>query len=199
MFLDESIREYIHQLAERSPTPGGGSAAALSSALGTALLEMVCNFTSGNERYKDVQKYIREYLISLRNIRKGLSNLVDEDVKVYEGIRRAFKRKNKKNIDNALKAGYYTSLKTCRLSRLGLEMALELCEKGNVNLITDVGCGAELLNAGFNSGVFNAEINLKGIGSSRFARKEKILLGKLKKESEDLYKKTVEQTKARIV
>lgn len=195
MYIDCSLRDYIDELAGRKPTPGGGSAAGLCGALGTALLEMVCNFTAGNERYKDVEPEILKNLEALKKIREGLAAAVDEDVKAYAAIRSAFKTKDEKHIDNALKDGYHICLKICRLSKSGLDIAPPLAEKGNINLVTDVGCGAELLNAAFNSAIFNCEVNLKGMTDKAFREKERTTLNALAKETEVLYKRSIAKTR----
>jgi len=195
---NESVKKYINDLAARRPTPGGGSAAGLCGALGAALLEMVCNFTIGRDKYKDVEQDIQRHLASLKKARVEFTALIDEDVKIYSAIRDAFKKKDKKNIEKALKDGYYISLKMCRLSKDGLRIALEISGKGNINLITDVGCGAELLNAAFNSGIFNSNINLKGIEAGDFVEKEKSVLDGLKKEIAVLYKDTIRRTEERM-
>ncbi len=198
MYIDGPIKKYIEDLAARKPTPGGGSAAALCGAIGTALLEMVCNFTIGNEKYKAVDAQVRGYLDSLKRIEEGFSALVDEDVRAYSEIRSAFKTKDKKIIDKALKHGYDICLKICRFSKDAMEIATALSERGNVRLITDVGCGAELLNAAFNSGIFNCEVNLNGIEDKAFVEKEKAILAALKKDIAPLYKDAVSKTKERM-
>lgn len=198
MYINDSIKKYIDDLASRQPAPGGGSAAALCGAVGTALLEMMCNFTVGNKKYADAEQNIKGYLSSLACIHQGFESLIDEDVKTYSAIRDAFKSKEKIIIDNALKQGYNICLKICVLSKDGLNIASELPEKGNVNLITDVGCGAELLNASFNSGVFNCDINLKGIEDIDFTEKQRPVLDALKREAEGLYKVVIAKTKERM-
>jgi len=191
MYINEDIKKYVDDLAAREPTPGGGSAAGLAGALGAALLEMVCNFTIGNKKYKDIEEAVSSYLIVIKKIREEFLILVDEDTKVYSSICTAFKTKDEKIIDKALKDGYCISLKMCELARSGMKVSLGLAGKSNVNLITDVGCGSELLKAGFNSGVFNAEINLKGIKDTLFVEKERLVLSTLKKEMSGLYKKAI--------
>ena len=191
MYIDESLKKYLDEVSARKSTPGGGSVAGVCGAMGTALLEMVCNFTIGNEKYKGVEPDIQMYLRALSTVREEFSVLIDEDVKVYSEIRSVFKTKDKKNIDKALKSGYYVSLKICELSKNGIELAKDLSRKGNINLITDVGCGAECLRASFNSGVFNCEVNLKGMEDRDFIDKEKAVLDELKYEIELLYKDTI--------
>ncbi len=43
----ETIGKFLDELASDAPTPGGGGAAALSGAMGAALVSMVCNLTIG--------------------------------------------------------------------------------------------------------------------------------------------------------
>lgn len=199
MYVNEPLKKYIDDLAARQPTPGGGSAAALAGAMGSALLEMVCNFTIGNKKYKDIENIAADCLISAKGIREKFLLLVDEDTKIYSSICAAFKTKDEKIINNALKQGYHISLKMCELAKAGMTIALNLAEKSNVNLITDVGCGAELLKAGFESGVFNSEINLKGIKDVSFAERGRLVLRGLKKDISELHKKTIFKTGERMV
>ncbi len=199
MHINEPLKKYIDDPAAKQPTPGGGSAAALAGAMGSALLEMVCNFTIGNKKYKDIEDIAADCLISVRGIREKFLLLVDEDTKIYSSICAAFKTKDEKIIDNALKQGYHISLKMCELAKAGMTIALNLAEKSNVNLITDVGCGAELLKAGFESGVFNSEINLKGIKDVSFAEKGRLVLRSLKKDMSELHKKTISKTCERMI
>ncbi len=199
MYLEKSLKEYLDELAAKQPAPGGGSAAGLAGALGIALLEMACNFTIGNKRYKDIEDTVSAHLAALKKIREEFTAAIDEDVKIYESIHSAFKTKDEKIIANSLKQGYYISLKMCELAKSGMSIASEVAEKSNVNLITDVGCGAELLKASFNSGVFNSEINLKGIKDVSFVEREKLVLDALKKEISELYKKAVFKTNERMV
>ncbi len=198
MYRDDAIKKYIDDLAARLPAPGGGSAAGLCGALGAALLEMVCNFTAGKEKYKDVEQDIQVNLVSLKKIRDEFTAIIDEDVKAYSAIGDAFKTKDKKIIDKALKNGYDVCLKICELSKKAAVIGLDLSEKGNPNLITDVGCGVELLNAAFNSGVFNCEINLKGIEDRVFTEKEKTSLVVLIKDMRGLYKNSIAKTRQRM-
>jgi formiminotetrahydrofolate cyclodeaminase len=199
MHINEPLKKYIDELAAKQPTPGGGSAAALAGAMGSALLEMVCNFTIGNKKYKDIEDIAADCLISAKGIREKFLLLVDEDTKIYSSICAAFKTKDEKIIDNALKEGYHVSLKMCELAKAGMTIALNLADKSNVNLITDVGCGAELLKAGFESGVFNSEINLKGIKDVSFAERGRLVLRGLKKDMSELHKKTISKTGERMV
>ncbi|MDP6686230.1 MAG: cyclodeaminase/cyclohydrolase family protein, partial [Candidatus Omnitrophota bacterium] len=137
---------------------------------------------------------IEKHISSLKTIRGQFTSSIDEDVLVYSKIRDAFKKNDKKIIDKSLKDGYDISLKICKLAKDAMKIALDLSSKGNPNLITDVGCGAELLNAAFSSSIFNCKINLKSLEDKDFVSKESLSLAKLVKEIDLLYKDTIKKT-----
>ena len=76
----DNLKKYLDDLAARLPAPGGGSAAALTAAAGAALISMVANFTIGKEKYKSAEEEIGNVLSSAEDLRRKLTNLVDEDV-----------------------------------------------------------------------------------------------------------------------
>ena len=49
--MDMSVREFQAALASSSPTPGGGTAAAVSLGQAAALAVMVCDLTLGKEKW----------------------------------------------------------------------------------------------------------------------------------------------------
>ena len=55
----KSCREFVSLLASDAPAPGGGGAAALVGAVGTALGHMVGSLTVGKKKYVDVEEKIR--------------------------------------------------------------------------------------------------------------------------------------------
>ena len=46
-----TIGGYLSSLGSSSPAPGGGSSAAISGAMGAALVSMVASLTVGREKY----------------------------------------------------------------------------------------------------------------------------------------------------
>ena len=55
-----SIQTFLTELASAAPTPGGGGAAAISGAMGAALVSMVCNLTIGKKKYVEVEAELKE-------------------------------------------------------------------------------------------------------------------------------------------
>ena len=54
----ESCRKFVEVLASDAPAPGGGGAAALVGAIGTALGNMVGSLTVGKKKYAAVEEEI---------------------------------------------------------------------------------------------------------------------------------------------
>ena len=58
-FTLNSCREFVEVLASNAPVPGGGGAAALVGAIGTALGNMVGSLTVGKKKYAAVEEDIQ--------------------------------------------------------------------------------------------------------------------------------------------
>ncbi|MBC8436362.1 MAG: cyclodeaminase/cyclohydrolase family protein [Candidatus Omnitrophica bacterium] len=155
MYKDSSLKNYLDDLAAKLPAPGGGSAAALSAALGASLISMVVNFTLGKPKYAVYEKELKGILTKSEGLRNEFLNLVDLDVSAYKS----------RNVRDALDVPFM-------LARLCFE-AIKLCppllKKGNINLISDVAVAAVLLESAFSSAVYNVKINLKLIGDKKLA------------------------------
>jgi formiminotetrahydrofolate cyclodeaminase len=147
MYCDKSLKEYLNDLAAKLPAPGGGSAAALSAALGAALLSMVVNFTLGKPKYIQFEDELRAILEESEKLRAEFLHLVDLDVTAYQS----------KDARNALNV----PLMLARLCFAGMQLCLPLIKRGNLNLASDVSSAAILLEGAFASAVCNVEINLK--------------------------------------
>ncbi len=154
MYKDSSLKKYLDDLAAKLPAPGGGSAAALTAALGASLLGMVVNFTLGKPKYVKYEEELKKILAKSEELRQEFLNLVDLDVVAYQS----------KNIRDALGVPFMVA----RLCFEGIKLCAPLIKKGNVNLISDVAVAAILLEAAFAAAYFNVEINLKYLKDKKF-------------------------------
>ncbi len=157
MYCDKALKEYLNELAAKLPAPGGGSAAALTAALGASLVSMVVNFTLGKPKYAAFQDTLKKTLEKSENLRTEFLRLVDLDVQAYSS----------KNIRDALDI----PLMVARLCFEGIKLCPPLVTAGNVNLISDVAVAAILLEAAFTSASFNVAINLKSLQDKKLTRK----------------------------
>jgi formiminotetrahydrofolate cyclodeaminase len=207
MYFEGQFKQYMDDLASYKPAPGGGSAAAAAGALGVSLLSMVANFTVGKEKYKDVEAEIQEVLSSSEKLRTELQKLIDDDVVAYKGVSAAYKMPKESDkektarseaIQAALKQAMSVPLAICRNLYEAISLCEPLLEKGNVNLVSDVGVAAELIAGGFASAVLNVEINLAGIEDPDMASKIRDELSSREKQIQIIREKVVRQTKEKI-
>lgn len=173
----ESLAKYLDDLAAKKPVPGGGSAAALTAACGAALLSMVGNFTLDKEKYKAYETEIKDILTRSEKLRNELLLLVDEDAAGYKKLAASYKlsahtpeekKSRAQAIQDGLKEAVSVPLKVCQGCHQGIKLAPALVEKGNVNLISDVGVAVFFLEAAYQAAMLNVDINLKGIKDKEF-------------------------------
>lgn len=179
--MKESVEEFAARLAAGTPTPGGGSAAALAGSLAAALVQMVCDLTIGKEAYRSHEAALRAIRIRAERLRRGLLDLVDRDARAYDGVvgaRRlprtteAEKALRKEAIAKANLAATETPLLTAEACVEILALAADLAAKGNRNAASDVGTAAALAHAGLLGALMNVRTNLAGLADRRRAAEE---------------------------
>jgi formiminotetrahydrofolate cyclodeaminase len=179
MYISEPMKKYLDDTTSGAPTPGGGSVAALVGALGAALTSMVCNFTVGKEKFKGVEEEVAEILSKAEKLRGDLAELMQADTEAYSQVSAAYgmPRKSSKEkeartaaIQEALKIALQIPLKTAMRCYDILKLNEPLIEKGNPNLISDVGVAVALAEAALQSAALNVEINLVSIKDEKFCK-----------------------------
>ncbi len=185
----ESKEEFLERLASNSPTPGGGSVAALSGALGAALVSMVSRLTLGSKKYAEVSKPIKEILDSAESIRSELVRLIDRDAEAFEKVLRAYKmhragegeeRARNEAIERGLLEAIEVPLETMERASSLIDLAARVAAIGNVRAISDAGVAAYMAEAAARSAALNVRINAAGLTSEAkrrelLARMDRIL------------------------
>ena len=181
-------RKFITELASKSPTPGGGSASALSGALGSALVCMVCELTIGKEKYKEVEDKMRQTLDEAIELKEEFLSLVEKDEDAFNRVMAGYKlpketdeekQKRSQEIQVALKGATKVPLEVIRQSKKMLELAVVCAEKGNVHSVSDAGVAAIQGQASAQGALYNVLINLGSIKDEEFN-------AQVKKESDEL-------------
>jgi formiminotetrahydrofolate cyclodeaminase len=176
--VDKAVTNFLDELASKAPAPGGGSVAALSGALGAALVSMVCNLTLGKKGYDDVQDDIEELLAKSESLRQELTILLDEDVKAYGGYSAAAKMPRATADEKAERAvAMQAALKVATDVPLSIAEAgvkvMDLCmpaaEKGNKWAVSDAGVAILMAEAAVRGAALNVLINLGSIKDEEFA------------------------------
>ena len=166
-----SIRssQFLAALADGSPTPGGGSAAAYASAMGAALVAMVARLTLGKKKYADVNEQMLAILDEADVLRSQLTVAVEEDAAAYDKVMAAFRLPKESEEEKAVrteainKATIHAAevpLETARKSVRIIELASQVAQLGNLNAITDAATGASLAQAALTGAGYNVRINI---------------------------------------
>ena len=172
MLIDKKINNFLDELASNSPTPGGGSVAALTGALGAGLISMVGNLTIGKKKYEDVEEDIKKIISSSEKLRYELSQLLEEDVKVFNNFMATYKMPKEtedekkirtEKIQESLIEAAKVPLKVAYKCLDILTLSQQVAEKGNINVVSDAGVAALMADAALESAILNVKINLRMI------------------------------------
>ena len=161
-------KAFLADLADGSPTPGGGSAAAYAGAMGAALVAMVARLTLGKKKYADVQAEMEAVLSEAESLRASLALAVEKDAAAFEKVMAAFRlpRKTeaeiaarKQAIQETMQHAAEVPLSTAEKAVRVMELALQAAKLGNANAITDAATGASLAQAALTGAGYNVRIN----------------------------------------
>ena len=125
-YATKTIQQYIRDLSKKKPIPGGGSVAALTAAMATALISMAANYTSNKEASQVLRK--------VKALQKRLLNLSDLDIDAYLKVTKA-RKKGWRDYQSALKVATKVPLEVCLYCNRGLSIIREFKKKSNKNLI----------------------------------------------------------------
>ena len=162
----ESCRIFVETLASPAPTPGGGGAAALVGAVGTALGHMASNLTVGKKKYADIQTQIAELNVSLARLEKDLLDQVEADEKGFLPLAAAYKLPKDtpdydRVMDEATLAACEVPMKIMELCCQALDAIAVVAEKGSRLAVSDAGSGAVCCKAAIQAASLTVFINTK--------------------------------------
>jgi len=178
--IDSSVREVLQQFRAPSPTPGGGSAAALAGAIGAALLAMVAGLPKARVATEEDAERLAAAGDRCAASSDRLASLVDLDSEAYDGVVAAFrlpktteeeKAVRSAAIQDALRMATETPLEAMRVSSAALEQGVVVAAFGNPNASSDMRVGLELLAAGLRGAKLNVDANLSNVKDPAFVQR----------------------------
>lgn len=156
-----SIDRFLHRLASSDPTPGGGSAAALSGALGCALGAMVGRILLSRPRVGAAERRaLKREVVSLDGIRRCLERLIDRDARAYQALVSA--QRTGRSLGRARAEAIGCPLAICRESTAALGLLKRVGRRTGPYLGSDIRAGRALLKGAFEAAAEMVEINRKG-------------------------------------
>lgn len=172
MLRTKTVDDFLKVLASDASTPGGGSVAALSGALGCALFIMVLDLTIGKKKYLEVTPDLEVLKPEIESLLEELTDSIDRDAKAYDTFTAARqlpkstdeeKTIRREAMQTAMKTAAETPKATARYIHQAMKMGMEIAQKGNVNVLSDTGVGMSCLMTGLMSALMNIAINLGGL------------------------------------
>ena len=168
-WMEMTLRDFQAALASSSPTPGGGTAAAIALGQASALAIMVCDLTLGKDKWKDGWDIADKTLSESVGIMMRAGALADEDSDAFDEVMASFKlpketetekESRRYAIRQATLGATDKPFETDQFALKLLELLPELAIKGNSNAASDVGVAGLLASAACKGALFNVDINL---------------------------------------
>ena len=176
--IDRSVRDLLTAFSSSDPTPGGGSAAALASAVGASLLMMVAGLPKTRTGSDEDRSALTTAGGVLAELRKGLTEAIDADTAAYDQVVAAYKMPKaspdeqaarKTAIQQALRGATEVPRGVVRLSAAALDQAIAVATHGHRAAASDVGVAVALLRAGARGARLNVEINIGSLSDAPYA------------------------------
>ena len=172
MLKDLGLTAFIDQLESSEPVPGGGSVAALSSALASALSAMVANLTVGKKNYEAVDGIMSEIAGKMNAHKLSFIDLIDKDASSFDSVMKAFKlpketdaekTERTNQIQEGMKYAASVPLEVAEKTAVLFDDIAELVKSGNKNAQTDALVAAMMARTAILSALYNVKINLGSI------------------------------------
>ena len=170
--LNDGYADVLSRISSSSPTPGGGSVAALSLAHAHALGMMVSRLTLGKEKWSEGHNSASEVIeLSTKGIDLSLL-LADEDASAFDAVMDSYRLPRDNELQKSIRAeaiesstinAAFVPLKIMRASSDFLQSIMGLSRTGNPNALTDLLASSELAYASSKIASYNVQINLDSL------------------------------------
>jgi glutamate formiminotransferase/formiminotetrahydrofolate cyclodeaminase len=163
------VEDFIGKLSAPTPTPGGGTAAAVVGAMAAALLNMAASISLKRSQEERTLQEARE---CSERLRESLLYLADRDSAAYERVVEAYrlpkgteeeKRARKLKIQEALREAAEVPLRTAELALEILETARRMKGEIRSSVLSDLLVAVRLAYAGVHAALCNVDVNLSSM------------------------------------
>jgi formiminotetrahydrofolate cyclodeaminase len=158
--LDQPVRQFLDQVAARTPAPGGGGAAAMAGAMAAGLVAMAARFSAA--QLPDAE----ELAAAADELRRRAAELVDDDAEAYGRVLDAFALpgddgtgQRERRVREALERAAEVPEEMTEIAARVAGMAARLAGAGNPNLRGDSACAALLAEASARCAAALVDIN----------------------------------------
>jgi formiminotetrahydrofolate cyclodeaminase len=177
LLMEKSVRDLLTAFSSSDPTPGGGSASALASAVGASLLMMVAGLPKTRSNTPEDRAALDQALAALSQLRDQLASAVDADTAAYDQVVAAYRlpkaspadqQARKEAIQRALRSAIDVPVGVMKMSAQAIRRGAVVAAHGNRAAASDIGVAAALLQAGATGARLNVDINLQSVSDSTY-------------------------------
>jgi glutamate formiminotransferase/formiminotetrahydrofolate cyclodeaminase len=189
--IGTTLRDFADELSMDSPTPGGGSVAALCGALSASLSSMVANLTVGKKGCEEVAADMTAVALRAQSLKDELLAAVDRDSRAFDKVMEAFRmpkatpeqaEEKDRALEEASKEATLVPLEVLGNAVEAARLARTAAAKGNKNSLSDAGVAAVAAGAAGEGARFNILINLRGIADEAFTTRVRNRSAKLMRD-----------------
>jgi methenyltetrahydrofolate cyclohydrolase len=169
MLAERPLTAVLDAFASSDPTPGGGSAAALTGALGASLLAMVAALPKTRTGAPEERHALDAARDGILRARGELVALIDRDAAAYDPVVAAYRKPKGTDdekaartaaIQDALRVATEVPVETVRACAMVIDQARAVAQYGNPSARSDVAVGIQTLMVAIQSAMFNVETNI---------------------------------------
>ncbi len=177
MLASKTVQELLDAFAAPTPTPGGGSAAALTGAVAASLLAMVAAMPKTKSGTPEDREALDAALPEIQSLRTKCVALIDDDAASYDAVVAAYKlpkstddekAARKAAVAKAMKHATDVPLETLRSALALARLARLVSAHGNPNAGSDAGVAQQLATSAGLGALLNVETNLSGISDEAY-------------------------------
>jgi glutamate formiminotransferase/formiminotetrahydrofolate cyclodeaminase len=179
-----TLGSFFDSVAAATPTPGGGTVAAMVGALAGCLAAMVANLTIGKKKYAAVEREMTALRQDAGTLRGELVGLARKDSEAFDAVLRARRLPQSTPEETAARevalreaelGASRVPLATAEACLKVVELATLAARSGNPNAVSDAGVAGLLARAAAEGAILNVQINLKSLSAG--ADKEDVEMG----------------------
>ena len=174
--MNDGYMSILEQIASKSPTPGGGTVAALTLAHAHSLAVMVSRLTIGKEKWQEGHE-ISNLIInsSIETLEKSIS-LAGDDSLAFDKVMESYRmpRGNDVEIESRKLAILESTIGAAQtpseIAEEGLKLLSllpDLARFGNLNAITDLAASSELAYTAVYIATLNVKINVDTMSNEK--------------------------------
>ncbi len=174
----QTIGDFLKELSERTPTPGGGAVAATSLALAASMAHMAVNYSQGRKSLQSFDPLHTEAMALLATLPSEALQMAREDAQAYGRLNDLWKLQEDDPVriegwDQAVDGAINAPVKVMRQAHATLELLSRLVEATTPMLLSDLAVAAITAESAARSAHWNVLINLPSVRDATHAESVK--------------------------